>query len=114
MMSGNGDVPSAVLAMKLGTLDFIEKPIQPDTLLSVISAAQARQAAMQGKATEPLVENEVRERLSPREFDVLQMIAHGMATKSIAVHLGISPRTVEMHRAHTVSPRMADQSVVGS
>jgi two-component system response regulator FixJ len=48
------------------------------------------------------VENEVRERLSPREFDVLQMIAHGMATKSIAVHLGISPRTVEMHRAHIV------------
>ena len=54
---------------------------------------------MQGKAAEPPVENEVRERLSPREFDVLQMIAHGMATKSIAVHLGISPRTVEVHRA---------------
>lgn len=102
MMSGNGDVPSAVMAMKLGTVDFIEKPIQPDTLLSVISAAFARQSAMAGKPTEQADENEVRERLSPREFDVLQMIAHGMATKSIAAHLGISPRTVEMHRAHIV------------
>jgi two-component system response regulator FixJ len=102
MMSGNGDVSSAVLSMKLGAVDFIEKPIQPETLFSVISAAQSRQAAMQGKAEGQPVENEVRERLSPREFDVLQMIAHGMATKSIAAHLGISPRTVEMHRAHIV------------
>ncbi len=102
MISGNGDVPSAVLAMKLGTVDFLEKPIQPETLLSVISAAKARQAAMQGRPVDPPVNNEVRERLSPREFDVLQMIAHGMATKSIAAHLGISPRTVEMHRAHIV------------
>lgn len=101
MMSGNGDVPSAVMAMKLGTVDFIEKPIQPEMLLSVVNAAFARQAAVQG-VTEPSDENEVRERLSPREYDVLQMIAHGMATKSIAAHLGISPRTVEMHRAHIV------------
>jgi len=102
MMSGNGDVSSAVIAMKLGALDFIEKPIQPETLFSVITAARARQAAMQGKAEGQPVGNEVRARLSPREFDVLQMIAHGMATKSIAAHLGISPRTVEMHRAHIV------------
>lgn len=102
MMSGNGDVASAVMAMKLGAIDFIEKPIQPETLLSVVSVAFAHQSAMQGRAAEPSDANEVRESLSPREYDVLQMIAHGMATKSIAAHLGISPRTVEMHRAHIV------------
>lgn len=102
MMSGAADVSSAVMAMKLGTVDFLEKPIQTSTLMSVLNSAFSRRAAMQGRREEAPVNNHVRERLSPREYDVLQMIAHGMTTKAIASHLDLSPRTVEMHRANIV------------
>lgn len=102
MMSGAADVSSAVMAMKLGTVDFLEKPIQTSTLMSVLSAAFLRRAAMQGQREEVAASNSVCERLSAREYDVLQMIAHGMTTKAIAAHLDLSPRTVEMHRANIV------------
>ncbi len=100
MMSGAADVPSAVMAMKLGTVDFLEKPIQTSTLMSVLNTAFSRGAATKVAARPS--GNTVRERLSPREYDVLQMIAHGMTTKAIAAHLNLSPRTVEMHRANIV------------
>lgn len=102
MMSGAADVSSAVMAMKLGTVDFLEKPIQTSTLMSVLNSAFSRRAAMQGRREEGPTGNHVRERLSAREYDVLQMIAHGMTTKAIAAHLDLSPRTVEMHRANIV------------
>lgn len=104
MMSGAADVSSAVMAMKLGSVDFLEKPIQTSTLMSVLSSAFSRRAAMQGRreAMPESADNHVRERLSAREYDVLQMIAHGMSTKAIAAHLDLSPRTVEMHRANIV------------
>jgi two-component system, LuxR family, response regulator FixJ len=99
VVTGHGDVPTAVRAMKAGAVDFIEKPIDETQLFAAIDAALAekkfavRERAVAG-ATERLA------LLSPRERQVLEAIAIGRPTKLIAYDLGISVRTVEVHRAH--------------
>src|SRR5580704_10869773 len=99
VVTGHGDVPTAVRAMKAGAVDFIEKPIDETQLFAAIDAALAekkfavRDRAVAG-ATERLA------LLSPRERQVLEAIAIGRPSKLIAYDLGISVRTVEVHRAH--------------
>jgi two-component system response regulator FixJ len=99
VVTGHGDVPTAVRAMKAGAVDFIEKPIDETQLFAAIDAALAekkfavRERAVAG-ATERLA------LLSPRESQVLEAIAIGRPSKLIAYDLGISVRTVEVHRAH--------------
>ena len=99
VVTGHGDVPTAVRAMKAGAVDFIEKPIDETQLFAAIDAALAekkfavRERAVAG-ATERLA------LLSPRERQVLEAIAFGRPSKLIAYDLGISVRTVEVHRAH--------------
>jgi two-component system response regulator FixJ len=99
VVTGHGDVPTAVRAMKAGAVDFIEKPIDETQLFAAIDAALAekkfavRERAVAG-ATERLA------LLSPRERQVLEAIAIGRPSKLIAYDLGISVRTVEVHRAH--------------
>jgi len=99
VVTGHGDVPTAVRAMKAGAVDFIEKPIDEIQLFAAIDAALAekkfavRERAVAG-ATERLA------LLSPRERQVLEAIAIGRPSKLIAYDLGISVRTVEVHRAH--------------
>jgi two-component system response regulator FixJ len=99
MITGHGDVPMAVRAMKAGAVDFIEKPIDEAQLFTAIDAAlaekkpAARHHAV-ARATEQMA------LLSPRERQVLEAIAGGRPNKLIAYDLGISVRTVEVHRAH--------------
>ncbi len=99
VVTGHGDVPTAVRAMKAGAVDFIEKPIDETQLFAAIDAALAekkfavRDRVMAG-ATERMA------LLSPRERQVLEAIAVGRPSKLIAYDLGISVRTVEVHRAH--------------
>lgn len=95
VMTGHGDVAMAVEAMKLGALDFIEKPYQPAGLLQAIaraSACQARRGARRAAAARV-------EGLSPRQRAVLSGIAAGRPNKIIAYQLGLSVRTVEAYRA---------------
>jgi len=98
MMTGHGDVQSAVRAMKNGAVDFIEKPYSDDVLLSAIEAALARvDRADLGRETAEAAKRIAT--LTPREHEVLSALVMGRPNKVIACDLGISIRTVEVHRA---------------
>ncbi len=103
IMTGHGDVSLAVQAMKAGAVDFIEKPFEKAVLLSGIEHAMERlkrSAASQDRAGEAIVRLQA---LTPREREVLEGLAKGLPNKTIAYDLGISPRTVEIHRANVMS-----------
>lgn len=92
MLSGFGDIPSAVSAVKMGALDFIQKPFRKEQLVELVSRALEKLAA-------DVVDQERFEALTPRERDVLEAFRSGAPNKVVAFDLGLSPRTVEMHRA---------------
>lgn len=99
-ITGHGDVPLAVRAMKAGAIDFIEKPFEEEVLLaSVRLAVQVGKKAGE-KATKSTAAHELLSRLTPREREVFDQLAVGKANKVAAFALGISMRTVEVHRAH--------------
>lgn len=103
IMTGHGDVSLAVRAMKSGALDFIEKPFEKAVLMSAIEHGVdrlKRSAANVDRADEASVRLQV---LTPREREVLDGLAQGLPNKTIAYDLGISPRTVEIHRANVMS-----------
>jgi two-component system response regulator FixJ len=103
IMTGHGDVSLAVQAMKAGAIDFIEKPFEKAVLLSAIEHGVERlrqSAAKHDLADDAVVKLQV---LSPREREVLDGLARGLPNKTIAYDLGISPRTVEIHRANLMS-----------
>jgi two-component system response regulator FixJ len=103
IMTGHGDVGLAVQAMKAGAVDFIEKPFEKAVLLSAIEQGMERlmRATRDGsRAEEAGVRLQV---LTPREREVLDGLARGLPNKTIAYDLGISPRTVEIHRANLMT-----------
>jgi two-component system response regulator FixJ len=103
IMTGHGDVALAVQAMKAGAVDFIEKPFEKAVLLSAIEHGVERlkrSAADVDRADEAAVRLQA---LTPREREVLDGLAKGLPNKTIAYDLGISPRTVEIHRANVMS-----------
>lgn len=98
-VTGHGDVPIAVRAMKTGAFDFIEKPINDQLLLdSVNSALEADRAQRQMRHQQDAVRSRV-EQLSMREREVLDLMLQGLPNKAIANELGISAKTVEAHRS---------------
>ena len=103
IMTGHGDVSLAVRAMKAGAVDFIEKPFAKETLLGSLEEGYRR--LFQREVTHDRKRDaEIRlHALTPRERDVLDGLAKGLPNKTIAYDLGISPRTVEVHRANLMS-----------
>jgi two-component system response regulator FixJ len=102
IISGQGDIPMAVSAVKQGAFDFIEKPFDADTVVQrVRDALQAadRREADGAKQGGPAAAFPGRELLTPRELEVLGQITAGASNKEAGRHLGISPRTIEVHRA---------------
>jgi two-component system response regulator FixJ len=103
ILTGHGDISIAVQAMKAGAVDFLEKPFERERLLSAIEAAYDR-IRDAGTAAGRAAEAEVRiAALTPREQDVLRGLAQGFPNKTIAYDLGISARTVEVHRANLMT-----------
>jgi two-component system response regulator FixJ len=103
IMTGHGDVSLAVQAMKAGAVDFIEKPFEKAVLLGAIEHGVERlkkSAANVDRADEAAVRLQA---LTGREREVLNGLAKGLPNKTIAYDLGISPRTVEIHRANVMS-----------
>jgi two-component system response regulator FixJ len=108
VMTGHGDVPLAVEAMKLGAFDFIEKPFDEDALLTSVRGAlgvQEKHAREESQRQE--IENRLVQ-LSTRERQVLDGLVAGQANKVIAFELGISPRTVEIYRANVMTKMQAN------
>jgi two-component system response regulator FixJ len=100
VLTGHGDVAIAVQAMKGGAVDFIEKPFDKATLMSAIDAAFARIEDADAQVASEQAASVRIAGLTPRERDVLQGLVRGHPNKTIAFDLGISPRTVEVHRAN--------------
>lgn len=106
-ITGYGDVASAVRAMKGGAMDFLSKPFDADALLALVrdalslaakrNEANRRMASLRAKAAT----------LSPRERDVFERVANGYANKVLAIELGISERTVEIHRSRVMKKMQA-------
>lgn len=108
VMTAYGDVPRAVEAMRLGAVDFLEKPFDPQHLLQRITTlAEAVDTPdhMQRNARQQAA---LIDSLTPRELQVLRGIVDGLANKQVASDLGISPRTVETHRVHIMQKLQAD------
>ena len=102
MMTGHGDVPIAVEALKAGAADFLEKPFDDAQLLAAVTSALA---ASQRAGEEAAATAEIAARiasLTPREREVLDRLVAGQPNKTIAYDLGSSPRTVEVHRARVM------------
>ena len=111
IMTGHADVALAVGAMKAGAVDFLEKPFSDDILLAAINAALAQAAGPAPVVSEMAVQVRSRlESLSGREKEVLDGLVKGLPNKTIAYDLGLSPRTVEVHRA-SVMRKMAAASL---
>lgn len=110
MITGHGDVPLAVKAMRAGALHFMEKPFEPAELLETLEEALERVSRMAvEEAASATIEANYRS-LTPREQEVMSLLAEGMPTKLLATRLGISTRTAEHHRA-AVLKKMAARTV---
>lgn len=101
-ITGYGDVPMAVEAMKAGAVDFIQKPFRDQELLDCINTALQQDRDWRNQRQEMLEIRKRLETLTPRETEVLDKVVQGCANKVIAMDLGVSQRTVELHRARVM------------
>ena len=107
VITGHGDVPLAVEAMKIGAVDFLEKPFNDDVLLASVRSALARRVGETKRHSERAGIESKLAALSNREREVLGGLVAGRANKQIAFDLGISPRTVEIYRANLMNKMQA-------
>src|SRR5581483_5420270 len=102
VMTGHADVPLAVRAMKSGAVDFIEKPFDDEVLIASVKRALAQSVSTREHASAAQRAGALIATLSVRERQVLELLVSGRSNKVIAYELDISPRTVEIHRAHVM------------
>jgi RNA polymerase sigma factor (sigma-70 family) len=102
IITGHGDVPMAVRAVKAGAVDFIEKPFNDQVLLDAVHRALELDAERRGAASRLADIEDRLERLTPREREILEQVVAGKRNKVIAADLGITQSTVEAHRARVM------------
>ena len=107
MISGYGDVPTAVKAMKAGVLDFIEKPFRGKFMLERIQNAVRHHGNTRSQKEASNDIKKLIQTLTKREKEVMDLVVHGMQNKDIATELGISIKTVEVHRANVMAKMQA-------
>ena len=110
LMTGHGDIPMAVQAMKDGAFDFLQKPFRDQDLLDRINGALKQDAENREQVDRHAELRRRMESLTPREREVLTLVVDGRANKVIAIDLGLSERTVEIHRSN-VMEKMRARSV---
>ncbi|MGA8655049.1 MAG: response regulator [Chthoniobacterales bacterium] len=101
-ITGHGDIPMGIGAMKRGAADFLPKPFKDDELLSAVARALARSAENWRQRGEVAESRARLAKLTPREFEVLQLVIAGLLNKEISAELGITLRTIKTHRARVM------------
>ncbi len=109
-ITGFGDVPATVRAMKAGALDFLEKPFTDDRLLEAVHSALARDKNGRAERVERAIIQERFEQLTPRERQVMALVVKGLLNKQIASELGAAEQTIKIHRGRVMA-KMRAQSV---
>jgi FixJ family two-component response regulator len=107
-ITGHGDVPMSVRAMKAGAVDFLPKPFNDQQLLDAIRAALERAAATRAREAELEALRRRLDTVTPREREVLALVVTGMLNKQIAAQLGTAEKTVKVHRARLMAKMEAD------
>jgi FixJ family two-component response regulator len=101
-LTGHGDVTASVQAMKAGAMDFLEKPAPPDVLIATVRAALACERETRERRTRAATARSRLDTLSPRERQVYELIVRGMLNKQVAHALGITEKTVKVHRGRVM------------
>jgi FixJ family two-component response regulator len=107
-ITGRGDVPSTVLAMKGGAIDFLTKPLNEDALMRAVDAALARAHVLRKEAEDAAALQALYQSLTPREQELLPLLATGLLNKQAAGVLGITEYTVQVHRGRIMRKMQAD------
>ena len=110
-LTGHGDVSMAVTAVKNGAWDFLEKPFQNNVLVDKVEKALAEAHALVDQSAEQQRLRMALSNLSPRELEVLDELILGHYNKTIADHLGVTPRTIEFHRANIFEKLAVDSAI---
>lgn len=101
-ITGHGNIPMCAQVMKAGAIDFLPKPFKPKQLLESVARALCRSAEQRHRASEKNQARGLVDRLTPREFEVMQLVATGMLNKQVGAELSMAEKTVKTHRAHTM------------
>src|SRR5947207_2403181 len=101
-VTGHGNIPMCAQAMKAGAIDFLPKPFKPRQLLESVERALTRSVEQRRRASEKNHAGGLIERLTPREYQVMQLVATGMLNKQVGGELGMAEKTVKTHRAHVM------------
>lgn len=101
-ITGSGDIPTTVRAMKAGAIEFLTKPLVPEVLLEAIERALARSRASLDELTRLKVMRDRHQSLSPREREVMALVVKGQLNKQVGAELGISEITVKAHRGQVM------------
>jgi RNA polymerase sigma factor (sigma-70 family) len=109
-ITGHGDIPMTVQAMKAGAVEFLTKPFRDQDLLDAIQQAMERNRSARGQEAETIKLRNRRESLTPREREVMALVVDGLPNKQIAAKLGTSETTIKMHR-HQVMEKMGAGSL---
>jgi FixJ family two-component response regulator len=101
-ITGHGNIPMSVEAMKAGAVDFLPKPFKPNQLLDCVERALARSAEQRRRTEEKNSARALLDLLTPREFEVMQLVTTGMLNKQVGAELGMAEKTVKVHRGRVM------------
>lgn len=106
-LTGYGEIPASVRAIKSGAIDYLSKPVSQDLFIAAVDAALAEEARLRQERAEVAELRSCYDRLTPRERDILQLVLTGRLNKQIARELGISEKTVKVHRGRVMAKMRA-------
>ena len=101
-ITAHGDIPMCAQAMKAGAVDFLPKPFKPKELLESVERALSRSAEQLLRASERNRAHALLQQLTPREYEVMELVAAGLLNKQVGGELGMAEKTVKTHRAHVM------------